>query len=593
MVVHLLLAGLGMYLLIRQLGRSHEAAIFGAIAFQALPKVFAHYGAGHITMLYAISLTPWLLLAELRRQEGRGSFWLRQPGIFLAIIALADPRWGMYAGLFWLTFSLLGRRMNWRKFGIGTIGQMLLALALASPLLLPLLEYSQLSTRAHLAAIDLLAYSFPFAGLLGSLAPQFGGFHEWIIYVGVIVLILAFIAAIRTKKQRLDWFWIFAFIASAVFSLGENFPGLNLFTGLPGLSLLRVPPRILPVAAFCMIVLATVATDALLGNKLDQQSWRRARLGMVAIIGLQAGLGLAIWAFASQISVNYLVGLAFSLVFLIALLAFANKKIGKRSFWILLMALTLLDLGTTDASLFTTKDKNSVLAEGKQVASFLTQQPDQFRVYSPSYSIPQQTAAEYGLDLADGVDPLQLQAYADFMEGATGVKNSGYSITLPTFASDPSADNQFAIPDADKLALLNVGYVASEFEIDLVGLELVDKFGSTYLYWLTEYHPRAFIENKPDRAVRINRWTPNRITLTAEGPGRLVLSELMYPGWIAWVDGQQVGIEEYQGILRSIRLAGGEHEIIFEFRPLNVYLGLLICFAAMGFLGFAYRREKK
>jgi uncharacterized membrane protein YfhO len=93
--------------------------------------------------------------------------------------------------------------------------------------------------------------------------------------------------------------------------------------------------------------------------------------------------------------------------------------------------------------------------------------------------------------------------------------------------------------------------------------------------------------------VSINRWTPNRITLTAKGPGRLVLSELMYPGWIAWVDGQQVGIEEYQGILRSIRLAGGEHEIIFEFRPLNVYLGLLICFAAMGLLGFAYRREEK
>jgi hypothetical protein len=285
--------------------------------------------------------------------------------------------------------------------------------------------------------------------------------------------------------------------------------------------------------------------------------------------------------------------LAFSLVFLIALLAFANKKIGKRSFWILLMALTLLDLGATDASLFATRDKSNVLAEGNQAASFLAQQPDQFRVYSPSYSIPQQTAAEYGLDLADGVDPLQLQAYADFMEGTTGVKNNGYSITLPTFANDPSTDNQFAIPDADKLALLNVGYVASEFEIDLVGLELVDKFGSTYLYRLTENHPRAFIENKPDRVVSINRWTPNRITLTAEGPGWLVLSELMYPGWIAWVDGQQVGIEEYQGILRSIRLAGGEHEIIFEFRPLNVYLGLLICFAAMGFLGFAYRREKK
>jgi hypothetical protein len=592
-VLHLLLAGLGMYLLIRQLGRSHEAALLGAIAFEALPKVFAHYGAGHVTMLYAISLTPWLLLAELRKQKGQGSFWFRQPGIFLALIVLADPRWGVFAGLFWLAFSLFGNSRDWRRFSIGTIGQMLVALALASPLLLPLLEYSQLSTRAHLAAIDLLAFSFPIAGLLGLLAPQFGGFHEWIIYPGVIVLLLAFIAAIRTKKQRLDWFWIFVFFASVGFSLGENIPGMNLLTGLPGLSLLRVPPRILPIAGFCISMLAVTAFDALLQKKLDPQTWRRARLGVVALIGLQAGLALAIWVLTSQIPVNYLAGFAFSLIFLLALFFFAGKRIGQQSFWFLLVALTVIDLGAIDASLFSTRDKSNVLAEGSQAASFLAQQPGEFRVYSPSYSIPQQTAAEYGLELADGVDPLQLQAYADFMEDSTGVKNNGYSITLPTFANDPSTDNQFAKPDADKLALLNVGYVASEFEIDLVGLELVDKFGLTYIYRLTENHPRAFIENKPDSAFRINQWTPNRITLTAEGPGRLVLSELMYPGWIASVDGQQTDIESYQGILRSVQLAEGSHNVIFEFRPLSVFLGLLICLAAIAFLGFASKRKNE
>lgn len=592
-ILHLLLAGLGMYLLIRQLGRSHEAALFGAIAFEALPKVFAHYGAGHITMLYAISMTPWLLLTELRRQKGEGSLWLRQPGIFLALIVLADPRWVVYAGLFWLAFSLFGNSRDWRKFGFGNFRQVLLAFALASPLLLPLLEYSQLSTRALLATADLLAYSFPFAGLLGLLAPQFGGFHEWIIYSGVIVLLLAFIAAIRTKKHRLDWFWIVAFVACVIFSLGENIPGINILIGLPGLSLLRVPPRILPIAGFCLIMLAAAAIDALLGNNLDQLSWRRARLGIVAIIGLQAGLGLPIWGFAGQVPVNYLVGFALSMVFLIAVSAFANKKIGQRSFWVLLVALILLDLGSMDASLFTNKDKNAVLAEGSQVAAFLAQQPGQFRVYSPSYSIPQQTAAEYGLELADGVDPLQLQSYADFMQTATGIKNEDYSVTLPAIGNDPSNDNQGARPDVARLALLNVGFVASEFEISVPGLELINKFGTTYLYKLKANHPRAFIENKPDTAVSFKQWTPNRITLTAEGPGRLVLSELMYPGWIASVDGHQVVIESYQEVLRSIQLEEGEHEVIFEFRPLSVYFGLMICLLTIAFFGFAWWRKKK
>lgn len=592
-IFHLLLAGLGMYLLIRQLGKSHEAALFGAIAFEALPKVFAHYGAGHITMLYAISLIPWLLLTELRRQKEKGSFWVRQPGIFLALIVLADPRWGVYAGLFWLAFALSGNHKNWRQFGLGHVGQLLLAFALSSTLLLPLLEYSQLSTRAHLAAADLLAYSFPFAGLLGLLAPQFGGFHEWIIYSGVIVLLLALSAAMRTKKASLDWFWIITVVICIIFSLGENIPVLRFFAGLPGFSLLRVPPRILPIVGFCLIILAVTTIDALLGNNLDQRSWRRARLGIVAIIGLQVGLFLAIWAFARQFPLNYLVGFALSMLFLIALSSLANKKISRQSFWALLVALALLDLGIMDASLFATREKNRVLAESGEVAAFLAQEPGQFRVYSPSYSISQQTAAEYGLELADGVDPLQLQAYADFMQLATGIQSDGYSVTLPAIGNDPSRDNEGTKPDTARLAMLNVGFVASEFAIDVPGLELIDRFGKTYLYLLIENHPRAFIENKPDSTVSIKHWTPNRITLSAEGPGLLVLSEIMYPGWTAWVDGQQADIESYQDILRSVQLADGGHEVIFEFRPFSVFVGILICLAAIALLGILSRFKEK
>ena len=158
LLLHLLLGGLGMYLFIRALGRSHQAALFGALAFEALPKVFAHYGAGHLTMVYAIMLTPWLLLAEVRSWQPLGSFGLRQPGILLALIALADPRWAVYAGLLWATFSLLGSSQALRIKLDVFVKQSILALALAAPLLLPLLEYSQLSTRAQMAPADLLAY---------------------------------------------------------------------------------------------------------------------------------------------------------------------------------------------------------------------------------------------------------------------------------------------------------------------------------------------------------------------------------------------------------------------------------------------------
>ncbi len=592
LLLHLLLGGLGMYLFIRALGRSHQAALFGALAFEALPKVFAHYGAGHLTMVYAIMLTPWLLLAEVRSWQPLGSFGLRQPGILLALIALADPRWAVYAGLLWATFSLLGSSQALRIKLDVFVKQSILALALAAPLLLPLLEYSQLSTRAQLAPADLLAYSFPPAGLLGFLAPQFGGFHEWIIYAGVIVLILALIPIVRTNKQKMDWLWIGIAITTILFSLGENMPGMTQLAQLPGLSLLRVPPRILPLASIGLIVLAAGAFDGLLHQTLDPPTWRRMRLAFTAIVGLQAGLMIISWLLTKEAPITYLWAIAVGLFYSLLLFLFSARRISASMLWMALFAATLIDLGVMDASLFSPHSKTEVLAEGAEASEFLARQPGQFRIYSPSYSIPQQTAAEFGLELADGVDPLQLTAYANFMEQATGVVGDGYSITLPPFAKgDPVMDNQLAVPDVNKLALLNVGYVASEFEMNVDGLEPEGQFGQTNVYRLAETLPRAYIEDAPEKAVTITEWTPNRIEIAAEGPGRLVLSELIYPGWVATVDGKSARIVTFHGILRSVELVDGMHEIIFVFHPLSVYAGLAILSLTIVVLGFSSRRR--
>ena len=79
-ILHMLLGGVGMYQLLRSEGLEHPEALLAALGFEALPKLFAHYGAGHLTLLYAIPWTPWLLWACRRgtRQseslDGKG--WL-------------------------------------------------------------------------------------------------------------------------------------------------------------------------------------------------------------------------------------------------------------------------------------------------------------------------------------------------------------------------------------------------------------------------------------------------------------------------------------------------------------------------------------
>jgi hypothetical protein len=68
--------------------------------------------------------------------------------------------------------------------------------------------------------------------------------------------------------------------------------------------------------------------------------------------------------------------------------------------------------------------------------------------------------------------------------------------------------------------------------------------------------------------VKIARYEPNRIELETrnERDGFLVLSEIWYRGWEAWVDGKRVPVEKVNYVLRGLAVPAGAHKIEFVFR---------------------------
>ena len=223
-----------------------------------------------------------------------------------------------------------------------------------------------------------------------------------------------------------------------------------------------------------------------------------------------------------------------------------------------------------------------------------------FRVYSPSYSLPQQTAQKAGLELADGVDPLQLSAYVTFMERASGVPPAGYSVTLPPYASgDPRQDNAAYHPDPQQLGLLNVRYVASAFDLADPNLKLLKNLNGTRIYENLLARPRAWVQDGADisntqkenaiQAAEVLIRTPNRISIRipALSPSQeytLVTSEIAYPGWRAWVDGKPAQILVVDGLLRAVRIQGGAHQVVFSFFPLSLLAGLALWGCGLIFL---------
>jgi hypothetical protein len=179
--------------------------------------------------------------------------------------------------------------------------------------------------------------------------------------------------------------------------------------------------------------------------------------------------------------------------------------------------------------------------------------------------------------MADGVHPLQLSAYYAYMSQAAGFNPSQYSVTVPPF---PEGDP--AIPwdpdlDSQRLGKMNVAYVLSDYPLSAPGLkQLVEQ--NIFIYENSFYRPRAWVEpgdeSQPWRPVEQISWSPNRIVIQATGPGQLVLSEVEYPGWTVTSDGEAADSVLYDGLLRSVLLPEGQHQVEWVYRPTLTWIGL-------------------
>ncbi len=90
----------------------------------------------------------------------------------------------------------------------------------------------------------------------------------------------------------------------------------------------------------------------------------------------------------------------------------------------------------------------------------------------------------------------------------------------------------------------------------------------------------------PDEAVgwaKIVRYAPEQVELAAECAGAclLVLTDLYYPGWQAYVDGREAEIQRTNAIFRGVRLEPGSHRVVYRYAPASFRNGLLVLLAAV------------
>ncbi len=158
-------------------------------------------------------------------------------------------------------------------------------MAISAALLLPLMQFTALSTRASMTAADVLDLSLPWSGLVNLFFPTSGGNVEWISYTGAVTLALVLVGITSKIVGKRSRFWLWLALGSVILALGSGIPGMQIIAGLPGVSLLRIPARWLFVALICLVIAAGIILDALL--KLEPG---KRKVNLLALIGVDVAM---------------------------------------------------------------------------------------------------------------------------------------------------------------------------------------------------------------------------------------------------------------------------------------------------------------
>ncbi len=633
MLLHLALAAASMYAMMRRWNVSRVGSIVSAIAYAAAPKIIAHMGVGHVTLVEAWAWLPLVIaglnspspddirnrLQDAQRPIIRGGGWGVGSGLALAMCLLADARIAIYAVMLAVTYLVVQQarrdRSTWLKISMRVVIIIVVAASVSAVSWLPALTLAGGTARASITPEEAGTQSLDPGYFLGIVIADRSGAAERTTYFGIVILMLALVGVklFYRRTPRRVWWLLGIVIVGAIIALGLNTPLYRILFALPGSTLLRVPARAWFAVTFAIAALAGMGTQGL----LEWSGQANPRSIFVAITVACAAMVFGVIGALGSGQISFVVIALLSPIACLLLILRLKHKLSPDRFAILIVALIAIDLISIDWALYRSIPIDQAFADGREAAEWIASQSESARVYSPSYSIPQQVAQEYHLQLADGIDPLQLARYVAFMQKATGVGDWKYSVTLPAFPNIKSdEDIRLAlanmIPSVELLGLLNVKYIVSAFPIEHLDLIERARFGSTFIYENVRVMPRAFvlgqIDTVPD-AEAAARWLdnnevtaavvveglprsidlkiqphtaqivsaqPDRIEVQASGPGLLVLSEIVAPDWIATIDDQPAEIFPADLALRGIVLPWGDHKIVLSYQPKRVYAGVLI-----------------
>jgi hypothetical protein len=620
LVLHLGIASVGAYLLARELVLTQWAAALAAlvVTWGAFPVM--HLMEGHVTIVVGYAMVPWSLLALTRLLRLPTRLRAAQFSVIFACLMLSGhpqvPYYVLLFSLFWGIGALAfgARRVSClRSVGCWCAG-MTCAFLLAAVQNIPVLELinngfpssergsQEYASQYSMDARDIArlfvpnAMGNPLCGIERYDKADY--FHERIGYVGVLPLFLAMYGFTRGTTVRWQWGALVLLLFGLTVAFGKNTPLFDLFgQAIPGLWLFRCPGRVFSVLT------VLIAIPAAKGLDVWATRARAARLSDVAIVGaacvvLVLGVSAASWRidwdtyteYARQHLLWELGTSALTIIVAVTILLCPRQRLSCSLCYLGVLGATIVDLGDHAFGNFSLEPRQHWAAAG--VRSMPFERNADFRVVDHT-----NFRFSHGSLTYSKIVPRLIETHtSSLVTNEGGLLPSSLSrLHLaveqhPRVALAISSCNYLCSPTGDLWEPLSGSLPRIRFVpqacCNLIAMPIGD----------LRLEDVESLRESQAGSVSIVHEDPQKLELdvAVAADGALVVADLFYPGWHCEIDGLSVPIEPAHGVFRAVCLKGGEHRVVFNYRPGSFRAGMwCMAFGLMitAFLAFAPARR--
>lgn len=466
-------------------------------------------------------------------------------------------------------------------------------------------------------------------------------------YLGVIPFILAFITIFSSRRKYALFFLLLAAF-SLFLSLGKFNPVYFLFYKyFPGLAMFRVPAEILLLFSFSLAILAGTGYELIHKDliSLNKKRWITL-LAFLAVIFSVVLISIAVLKNNLMLKNYYkfhfllvtLRSISLCVIILSLIYLTLQNKIRKSFLYFLLLALFLGDLWTahrrylqiidiTDFYKFVYTD----LATNKLLEEKQANTKQIFRFLALGNEMISNKRALSNLQSVYGYHSYPLAHYHKLWTSLgflnptlwqlLNVKyiisprliDKAQELNLTLIFSHPATSQHVYLVNKNlghawfvrkhefmlsaeavlkKITSNSGGFIPSEEVI------LIDEKTEEIAKFLNNEYENELNSANNSSVAKVNiidyRNLQIKLKVETETPSWLVLSEVYYPGWKAYLNGKPTKIYRANYILRAIYLPVGRHTIEFRYIPLSFWIGVPVsCFTLFISFVFIFFRQKK